>query len=166
MLVELEVAQVSVDPFLAAPVLVLRDAVSGRRIVARVAQGEAVSLMSVIEKIPLGCPTMHELALSVIDAMGAALLRVELEPRHERGACAAVVLRAPDGRGEMRLQGRLVDAVAMAMRAAVPIYADDSMLEAAVEVELEGCGAPCPDWAGPADLLEALPEEEFPKYKM
>ena len=166
MLVELEVAQVSVDPFLAAPVLVLRDPVTDRRIVARVAQGEAVSLMSVLEKIPLGCPTMHELALAVLDATGGALLRVELEPRHERGACGAVVLRAPDGRGEIRLQVRLVDGVAMAMRAGVPIYADDSVLEAAVEVELAGCPPPCPEWAGPADLLETLPEEEFPKYKM
>lgn len=166
MLVELEVAQVSVDPFLAAPVLVLRDPVSGRRIVARVAQGEAVALMSVIEKIPLGCPTMHEVALSLIDSMGASLQRVELEPRHERGACAAVVLQTPDGRGEMRLSARLVDAVAMAMRASAPIYVEESMLEVAIEVELEGCAPPGPDWSGPADFLETLPEEEFPKYKM
>jgi len=166
MLVELEVAQVSVDPFLAAPVLVLRDPVSGRRIVTRVAQGEAVSLMSVIEKIQLGCPTVHELALAVLQATGAELLRVELEPSHERGACAAVVVRSPGARAEVRLQARLVDAVAMALRAGVPIHADDSMLQVAVEVEIDGCAAPCPDWAGPADFLETLPEEEFPKYKM
>ena len=165
MLVELEVAQVSMDPFLNAPVLVLRDPSSGRRIVSRIGQGEALSLVSVIEKIPLGCPTTHDFALSLVEALGAQVLRVELEPGHERGACAAIVVRPADGKGELRLQSRVVDAVAIALRASAPIHADDSLLEVAVDVELDGC-SPCPDWAGPADGLETLPDEDFPKYKM
>jgi bifunctional DNase/RNase len=162
MLVELEVAQVSMDPFLNSPVLVLRDPSSGRRIVSRIGQGEALSLVSVIEKIPLGCPTTHDFALSVVEALGAQVIRIELEPGIDRGACAVLVVRPPEGKGEIRLEARVVDAVAMALRAGAPIHADDSMLEVALQVDLDGCGG-CPDWA---DGLETLPEEEFPKYKM
>jgi len=162
MLVELEVAQVSMDPFLNAPVLVLRDPVSGRRIVSRIGQGEALSLVSVIEKIPLGCPTTHDFALSVVQSMGAQIVRVELEPGHDRGACALIFVRAPHRKNELRLEARVVDAVALAIRANAPIHADDSMLEVALEVELDGCNT-CPDFA---DGLETLPDEEFPKYKM
>jgi bifunctional DNase/RNase len=165
MLVELEVAQVSMDPFLNAPVLVLRDPASGRRIVSRIGQGEALSLVSVIEKIPLGCPTTHDFALSVVEALGGQVVRVELEPGHERGACAVIVVRPPDGNGELRLEARVVDAVALALRAAAPIHADDSLLEVALEVDCDGC-SPCPEWGGPAEMLETLPDEEFPKYKM
>jgi uncharacterized protein len=160
MLVELEIAQVSVDPFLNAPVLVLRDPVSGKRIVSRIGQAEAVSLMSVIEKIPLGCPTTHDFALSLVEALGAQLVRVEIEPAHERGACAVIVVIPPDRKGELRLQARVVDAVALALRAGAPIHADDSLLEAAVDTDISG-DSPCP-----SEMLETLPDEEFPKYKM
>lgn len=165
MLVELEVAQVSMDPFLNAPVLVLRDPTSGRRIVSRIGQAEAVSLVSVIEKISLGCPTTHDFVLSLVEALGAHVVRVELEPGHERGACAVIVVSPPDTKGELRLQARVVDAVAIALRASAPIHAEESLLEVAVDTDIPGC-SPCPDWSGPADVLETLPDEEFPKYKM
>src|SRR6185503_162905 len=106
MLVELEVVQVSMDPFMSSPVLVLRDPASDRRIVARLGQTEAVALLSVMEKISLDCPSAHDLALSLLEATGGRLQRVEIERRGETRTCATVVVADRDGR-ERRLSARV-----------------------------------------------------------
>lgn len=72
-------------------------------------------------------PYTHDLLKSVISEMGGSVEYVLISQLHEQAYHAVVVLNTRNGRRE--IDARSSDAIALALRADVPIYAAEAVLE-------------------------------------
>jgi bifunctional DNase/RNase len=140
------------------PVLFLREATGERYLPIWIGQAEAAAIVIHQRGTPVSRPLTHDLLQEVITALGHELREVRITDLQEGTFFADLVFS-----GGVHVSARPSDSVALAMRAGVPIYADEKVLAEAglflseEEVEVvEGSSAE-PD----ADV----PEEELAKFK-
>ncbi len=117
------------------PVVMLREDGADRPRVLPILIGgpEASAIHSAMEGIVPPRPLTHDLALTVIQTLGATLEKVVITEVREHTFYAQLHLRT--AAGETVVSSRPSDAIALAVRATAPIFADEALLdEAAVEV--------------------------------
>lgn len=138
------------------PVIMLRE-VDGHRVVPIwIGQPEAMSIMLAVQGVEPPRPLTHDLMLSVIDAAGFIVDRVEIT-RVEGGTFyAALVLRGEDH--SVTLDARPSDSIALAVRTGCPVFADEAVLaEAGIVPEQEAEE----EVAEFRDFLEHVTPEDF-----
>lgn len=125
-MVELTLHRVAVDPENNQAILLLRDE-RGRRLLPLVVGAlEASSIALAIENIPRRRPLTHDLIVSLLDMFEASLKSVLIDDVHDDTFFAQLTLTVA---GEDReIDARPSDAIALAIRAGVPIYALDKVL--------------------------------------
>ena len=64
--VEMQVKQVSLDPVLGAPVVILEEKDGGRSVPIWVGQTEAAAIVSELREVPLARPSSHDLMNEII----------------------------------------------------------------------------------------------------
>lgn len=163
-MVEMQVAGISADPGSGAAILLLRDRRAPKRSLAIcIGMPEATSIAKELEGIELSRPLTHDLLRSVIEHLGARLLRVEIVDLRDNTYFAELVLERAPGE-ESRLDSRPSDAIALAVRTRAPIFVHASVLQKA---EPEAQENPDPaDKEGWSKLLEDMDPKDFGKYKM
>jgi len=107
----------------------------------RIGPIEAVSITAGVEGNPIGRPLTHDLAGDIIEALGGKLATVEITEVHDTTFFARLKLVRPDGT-LTDIDCRPSDAIALAVRNGVPIYAREQVLETATmpdfqQVEME-----------------------------
>jgi bifunctional DNase/RNase len=114
------------DQHEAQPVVMLRDAVS-RELRIPVASCEGLAILVGLEQPVSRRPLTHDLALRLIESLAANLERVVIdEVPDDEVYYARLHLRA--SQGELSMEARPGDAMAMALRADVPIYVTEDVL--------------------------------------
>jgi hypothetical protein len=113
---------------------------------------EAFAIERRLKGIEIPRPQTHDLLASVIDALGATLLRIEIHDMREGTFYARLVL-ARDGQ-EIAVDSRPSDAIALGVAKGAPILVEEDVLEQAASEAAEGAG-PVPE-IGP----EQEPDEE------
>ena len=179
--VEMKVEQVMMDSVLGAPVLLLREVDGPRALPIAIGQVEAVAIAAHLEGVQVSRPMTHDLMRDLVARLGASVLRITVTDLRDGVFFAEVVVDG--GAGEVCVDARPSDAVALAIRAGVPILAEESVLRAGsldqpAETGGERCegaprdSAPRPitgeevEDAGAEALLESLDDEDFGKWKM
>jgi bifunctional DNase/RNase len=117
------------------PVVMLREQDAERPRVLPILIGgpEASAIHSAMEGIVPPRPLTHDLAVTVIQSLGATLEKVVITEVREHTFYAQLHLRTATG--ELVVSSRPSDAIALAVRATAPIFAEDALLdEAAIEV--------------------------------
>lgn len=117
------------------PVVMLReDGIDRPRVLPILIGGpEASAIHSAMEGIVPPRPLTHDLALTVIQTLGATLEKVVITEVREHTFFAQLHLRT--AAGELVVSSRPSDAIALAVRATAPIFANEALLdEAAIEV--------------------------------
>ncbi len=130
-------------------ILVLRAPEQGRLLVMEVGlmEGRAIALEA--EEVKTPRPLTHELTTRVIEALNATLVQVVIREFRDKTFFADLVLRTVDG-GEVVIDARPSDAIALALRTGALIYATPEVMETAGldenesldEEEPEGIDAP------------------------
>jgi len=117
------------------PVVMLRETGERTRVLPILIGGpEASAIHSAIEGIVPPRPLTHDLAVTVMQALGATLERVLITEVREHTYYAELHLRTTGG--QTVVSSRPSDAIALAVRADAPIFAEETLLdEAAVEME-------------------------------
>lgn len=134
-MVEMKIFGLAVDEETKAPVLILKDADEGRTLPIWIGNMEAMSITVALNEVELPRPLSHDLILTLVEQLGAALRDVEVHTLDKGTYHAMIRLKTPDG--ELRVDSRPSDAIAVAVRAGVPILVDEQVLEeAAVSGEL------------------------------
>ncbi|ADG98721.1 protein of unknown function DUF151 [Segniliparus rotundus DSM 44985] len=140
------------------PVLFLREATGERYLPIWIGQAEAAAIVIHQRGTPVSRPLTHDLLRQVITALGHELREVRITDLQEGTFFADLVFS-----GGVHVSARPSDSVALAMRAGVPIYADEKVLAEAglflseEEVEVvEGSSA---------EPEADVPEEELAKFK-
>jgi len=171
MYIEMVVGGLTIDPLTNSPVLILKDLKGEQTLPIWIGVLEATSIATVLEKIDVGRPMTHDLLKTIVNDLGARVLRVEICDLRDNTYYALLQL---DQNGRcIQIDSRPSDAIAIALRSGAPIFVLDTVLEKS-EKEAEGEKksaeavnvATTDDKEKLKEILEELNPEDFGKYKM
>ncbi len=177
-MIEMSIEAVRVSMQNLSRVLILREKEAERFLVIWIGPSEAEAIAMKLGEAQPPRPMTHDLLRSIIDSLGAQVRHILVNDISNDTFYARIVLDA-NGR-EIEIDSRVSDAVALAVRAQVPIFADESVLERAgllldreQETVTAGNNEPI-SRAGPEELekmsafkdfIEGLDLDDFDKRK-
>lgn len=123
---EMEVLGVTTDQDSGQPTVLLRGKQGKHELTLFIGPFEAQSIAVPLQQIKPPRPLTHDLALSFLSTYHSRLRRVIISDLKENTYYAILYLEA-DGK-EVTLDSRPSDAIALALRAGVPIFASDKAL--------------------------------------
>jgi bifunctional DNase/RNase len=124
-------------------IVILKDTENDRYLPIWIGPCEADAITVELQEVEVPRPLTHDLLKSVIEEMGAEIAHIHVSELRNDVFYARVVLNT-NGK-EMEVDSRPSDAIALAVRAQVPIFVADSVMEKAAihpedEVETEEDG--------------------------
>ncbi len=127
MLIEMAVTGLMVDPLTNLPIIILRDEAQERVLPIWVGPVEANAIALQIENVSTQRPMTHDLLRSVIAEMGGRLTRAIIHDLHDSTFYAFLEIEIGDER--MLIDARPSDALALSLRAKVPIFVNAQVFE-------------------------------------
>jgi len=143
-------------------VVILREKKAGRYLPIWIGAAEADAIAVKLQGVTVPRPLTHDLLVLVIDSLGATVDSIIVNDLKSDTFYAKVILNV-DG-GQVEIDSRPSDALALAVRAAVPIFVDEAVLDKAGIVLDEETGKPVleeTEEAGGKD--KKMSEEEMKK---
>jgi bifunctional DNase/RNase len=160
--IEMVVKGLMIDPITNMPIIILRDRDGQKVLPIWVGVFEANAIALQIENVQTPRPMTHDLLKNVLEDLRAEVERVVVCALRENTFYAAIHLRANAG-GELVVDARPSDAIALALRTQSPIFVDDAVIQSARSAE---SSKESMDLGRIQKWLEGLTEEELGKYKM
>jgi bifunctional DNase/RNase len=118
-------------------VVILKEKDSDRYLPIWIGPAEADAIAVKLQDISVPRPLTHDLLRSVIEKLSANITHIYISDLQNDTFYARIMIRI-DGK-EMEVDSRPSDAIALAVRAQVPIYAEEQVLEkAGVQMDKEG----------------------------
>ena len=152
-MIEVTIDSVRVSLMSPQRVILLRERDQDRYLPIWVGPYEAEAISVSLQEIEMARPLTHDLLKNVINTFGARILRIEIIALRENIFFGHIVTEI---KGEIiKIDSRPSDAIAMAVRAHVPILVDASVLDSAgifPEEDIQG--------ETPVDETEASPNDE------
>lgn len=105
------------------PILLLRESEGDRYLPIWIGQSEATAIALEQQGVKPARPMTHDLMKNVITAFGRELEQVRIIDLREGTFFAELVFD-----GDVRVSARPTDSIALALRAGVPIHADEAVL--------------------------------------
>jgi bifunctional DNase/RNase len=161
MFVEMKVRGLALDPVSNMPIIILRDEEDKRSLPIWVGIFEANAIALELEKIPTPRPMTHDLIKNILETIEARLLKIVVTDLRENTFFAELHLQV--GEGEVTVDSRPSDAIALALRAAAPIYVDEEVVRKAktLEVTKESEPVKADDPERLREWLENIKPEDF-----
>jgi len=110
-------------------VVILKEKMAERYLPIWIGPAEADAIAVKLQGVTVPRPLTHDLLHSVIDALGATINSIIVSDLKNDTFFAKIVLNV-DG-GQLEVDSRPSDALALAVRAEVPIYAEETVLDKA-----------------------------------
>ncbi|MCL5277026.1 MAG: bifunctional nuclease family protein [Deltaproteobacteria bacterium] len=168
MLIEMRVVGVMIDPVNSTPIVILRDSENRYTLPIWIGVTEASAIMMEIEGIKAPRPNTHDLIRSILDKIDVHPTRVEITELKDNTYYAVLFLKA--GAKELRIDSRPSDAIAVALKTAVSILVDKTVIDKSIESIITATGVTDTDTEDKKkkydDLLKQLTSTDFGKYKM
>lgn len=155
-MIELTIESIRVSLMNYQRVVVLREKGANRYLPIWIGAAEADAIAVRLQNVSVARPMTHDLLANVLQEFGAAVERIVVTDLANDTFFARIHLRI-DGR-PMEIDSRPSDAIALAVRAEVPIYVDETVLDRA-GVLLEASEEAAPS-AEPAARPPAAPVRE------
>ncbi|MDO8615133.1 MAG: bifunctional nuclease family protein [Dehalococcoidia bacterium] len=177
-MVEMTIESIRVSLMNYQRVVILKEKDSDRYLPIWIGPAEADAIAVRLQEVAVARPLTHDLLRSIIDTLGASVEYVLVNDLANDTFFARIMLQI-DGRS-LEIDSRPSDAIALAVRAQVPIFADEAVLEKAgvkldeegQALEVEGTGTEKTGEVSPEeleklspfrDLIEGLDLEDFGK---
>jgi len=117
-------------------IVILKDVDSERFLPIWIGPYEAEAITVSLQELEVARPLTHDLMRNILQALGAEVVRVSITELRDDVYYARILLRL-DAR-ELEIDSRPSDALALAVRAHVPIFVSETVMqEAATEPETE-----------------------------
>ncbi len=110
-------------------VVILKEKMAERYLPIWIGPAEADAIAVKLQGVTVPRPLTHDLLHSVIDALGATISSIIVSELKGDTFFAKIILNV-DG-GQLEVDSRPSDALALAVRAEVPIYVEDTVLDKA-----------------------------------
>ncbi|MCG8458369.1 MAG: bifunctional nuclease family protein [Holophagales bacterium] len=160
-LVHMTVKGLMLDPVSNVPMLILRDEEGNRFLPIWIGVAEANAIAIKLEGVEVPRPMTHDLTLGLLTRLGAEVVQVVVNDLSQSTFFAQLVLRTPDG--ELNIDCRPSDGIALALRAEVPILVAPSVLEKAKHDQMTSRFS---DKEKIKKYLEELDEDDLGEYTM
>ena len=135
-MLEMSIASIRVSLMNYQRVVILRVKDSDRYLPIWIGAPEADSIALKLQDVSVPRPMTHDLLGSVIDSLGATINHIVVSELSNDTFFAKIVLQRNGT--TMEVDSRPSDAIALAVRAEAPIYADDEVVEkAGVKMDME-----------------------------
>jgi len=124
-------------------VVILKEKLAERYLPIWIGPAEADAIAVKLQGVNVPRPLTHDLLHSIIDTLGATINSIIVSDLKNDTFYAKVILNV-DG-GQMEVDSRPSDALALAVRAEVPIYAEEVVLDKAGIILDKETGKPIPE---------------------
>ena len=165
MLKEMKVAGITVDPFTNTPIVILKDLDERDVLPIWIGLLEASSIATALENVQTPRPMTHDLLKSVLDSLGATVVKIEVNDLKDNTYYAMIHLDFKHKR--LVIDARPSDAIALALRVKAAIFVDENVIKKSAKVELskkeDKVVVDTGEWE---EILENLSPDDFGKYKM
>ena len=161
MQVEMSIKGLMVDPITNMPIVILHDTEGQRVLPIWVGIFEANAIALQIENISMPRPMTHDLLRNVIHDLKADVQKIVVSELKDNTFYAVIHLVV--GGEPVAIDARPSDAIALALRVRAPIFAEDTVIDSAKQLDIspnKGDSERLQKW------LEALDPDELGKYKM
>jgi bifunctional DNase/RNase len=158
----MDVKALIVDPIANMPVVILRDEAETNLLPIWVGVFEANAIALQMEGVTTPRPMTHDLLKNLIEKIQGDVVRVVINNLQENTFYAQIHLKIADR--EYSIDSRPSDAIALALRAAAPVYVEEAVLEKSRQA-----GDDSADGQNAARLrkwLEEVDPDSLGKYKM
>ncbi len=125
-MVVMKVSGIVLDPQSRTPILVLRDMDDRRALLIWIGPPEANSIMLVLENIKLSRPATHDLMNNIFKTLKVELKSVVIHDMKESTFFAQINFM--NNGKEFSIDSRPSDAVAVALRADIPIFVSEQVM--------------------------------------
>jgi bifunctional DNase/RNase len=142
-------------------VVILKEKTADRYLPIWIGPAEADAIAVKLQDVTVPRPLTHDLLRSVIDSLGATINSIIVSELKNDTFYAKIILNV-DG-GQMEVDSRPSDALALAVRAGVPIYAEEIVLDKAGILLDKETGKPIPQSGetGEAGEAKKVSEDEL-----
>ena len=177
-MIEMTIESIRVSLINYQRVVILKEKAADRYLPIWIGPAEADAIAVRLQEVSVARPLTHDLLRSIIDALGAQVNCIVVNDLANDTFYARILL---DVNGKsLEIDSRPSDAIALAVRAQVPIYAEDSVLEkagvildkegeATTEAVTENIAKPSPEELEKLspfrDFIDSLDMEDFDKRK-
>lgn len=111
------------------PLVLLKEQAAERYLLIKIGRAEAEAIAIGLEEVDVARPLSHDLLLSLIGSLEASVDYVIINDLKEGTYYSKIVLNAAGGKTE--IDSRPSDALALAIRARAPIFAEESVMNEA-----------------------------------
>ena len=129
MMIEMTIDSIRVSLMNYQRVVILKERMAERYLPIWIGPAEADAIAVKLQGVTVPRPLTHDLLHSVIDALGATINSIIVSDLKNDTFYAKIILNV-DG-GQLEVDSRPSDALALAVRAEVPIYAEETVLDKA-----------------------------------
>ena len=133
-MVEMKVEGLTLDPLTNMPIIILKDLEGNRALPIWVGFFEANAIALEIEKIVTPRPMTHDLMKNLINDMKAEINHILVSELKDNTFYAVISLMS--GGDTLKIDSRPSDAIALALRVKAPIYVNETVIEAAKNLDL------------------------------
>ena len=160
-MIEMFVSGVAIDPTNNTPIIILKNNDKKKTLPIWIGISEASAIAMKLVGVSSQRPLTHDLIKSVIEVCRARVLEVALDSFNGNTFFAKIKIKL--GRRTFLIDSRPSDAIALALRAEVPILVDEKVIEQAATVNVTEIEGKTEDFKS---LLKDLNTEDFSRYKM
>ena len=158
-MLEMTIDSIRVSPMNYQRVVILKEKDADRYLPIWIGPAEADAIAVKLQDLSVPRPLTHDLLRTVIDILGGSVLHILVNDLHNDTFYAKITIQTNGTTKE--IDCRPSDAVALAVRAQVPIYADESVLDKAGILLDKETGKPLgASSEGPGGEAPAEPSEE------
>ncbi len=127
MMIEMKIFGLALDEQSQVPLLILKDTEEEHVLPIWIGAMEAMSISITLNKVTISRPLTHDLLLNTLVALGATIHQIEITELKEGTYYAKIHLKHNEK--DYQIDSRPSDAIALAVRAEAPIFANKELLE-------------------------------------
>jgi len=128
-MVEMELSKIIIDEKRPDQIIVLKEKNGPRLMPIVIGYLEANAIKLKVSGVTPPRPLTHDLLFSVIEGLGASVVRVLIDALENNTFYAKLVLQLSGQASEKAIDARPSDAIAMAVRAHAPIFVDEEVIK-------------------------------------
>ena len=137
-MIEMKVMGIALDTRTGSPIVVLNDKDNRKALPIWIGSAEASAIIRKIEDIPSSRPMTHDLFMEIADKTEFQITKVEINNVDDQTYFSSVFMYNENLQKEISIDSRPSDAIAIALRADVPIYVTANVLATgAVSTDVE-----------------------------
>ena len=128
-MIEMRVMGIALDTRTGSPIVVLNDLENRHALPIWIGSAEASAIIRKIENIPSTRPMTHDLFVDIAEKSQYKITKVEINDVDEQTYFATIYMYNEKLDDMLEIDSRPSDAIAIAIRAEVPIYVTENVME-------------------------------------